>query len=124
MLACEYGRLEIVQYLIKDCGAKIQDQNKDGETPLDIAKKCKNRKVVAYLQSFMTEKSSSNVSPANEGSEIKDISNSVNNGTVSINNEEKVTNQVTATTTKEVRQFYLVLYIKFYFPWHLTSSSL
>lgn len=46
--AVERENLEMVKLLVNFCNAT--DKNVDGQTPLDIAKECKNKKIVRFLK--------------------------------------------------------------------------
>lgn len=50
-LACQEGHLEIVQYLVKDCGAEPHVRTSDGMTPLHAAAQMGHNSVIVWLVS-------------------------------------------------------------------------
>ncbi|KAI2661248.1 Espin [Labeo rohita] len=51
-LACQEGHLEVVQYLVKDCGAEPSIRANDGMTPLHAAAQMGHNTVIVWLMSF------------------------------------------------------------------------
>ncbi|TRY99447.1 hypothetical protein DNTS_022993 [Danionella cerebrum] len=51
-LACQEGHLEVVQYLVKDCGAEPRMRANDGMTPLHAAAQMGHNTVIVWLMSF------------------------------------------------------------------------
>lgn len=50
-LACQEGHLEVVQYLVKDCGAEPSIRANDGMTPLHAAAQMGHNTVIVWLAS-------------------------------------------------------------------------
>lgn len=48
-LACQEGHLEVVQYLVKDCGADPSIRANDGMTPLHAAAQMGHNTVIVWL---------------------------------------------------------------------------
>lgn len=48
-LACQEGHLEVVQYLVKDCGAEPSIRANDGMTPLHAAAQMGHNTVIVWL---------------------------------------------------------------------------
>lgn len=48
-LACQEGHLEVVQYLVKDCGADPSIRANDGMTPLHAASQMGHNTVIVWL---------------------------------------------------------------------------
>lgn len=48
-LACQEGHLEVVQYLVKDCGADPNIRANDGMTPLHAAAQMGHNTVIVWL---------------------------------------------------------------------------
>nr|XP_021137614.1 espin [Columba livia] len=53
-LACQEGHLEIIQYLVQDCGADPHARAHDGMTPLHAAAQMGHNTVIVWLMSFTT----------------------------------------------------------------------
>ncbi|KAK1786610.1 hypothetical protein P4O66_003053 [Electrophorus voltai] len=51
-LACQEGHLEVVQYLVKECGAEPSIRANDGMTPLHAAAQMGHNTVIVWLMSF------------------------------------------------------------------------
>jgi len=52
-LACQEGHLEVVQYLVKDCGAEPSIRANDGMTPLHAAAQMGHNTVIVWLVSWL-----------------------------------------------------------------------
>ncbi|XP_010563684.1 PREDICTED: espin [Haliaeetus leucocephalus] len=53
-LACQEGHLEIIQYLVQDCGADPHARAHDGMTPLHAAAQMGHNTIIVWLMSFTT----------------------------------------------------------------------
>jgi len=51
-IATKYGSNRILEYLISNTKVSVLERNKDGETPLTIAKFYKNQKAIDLLEKY------------------------------------------------------------------------
>ncbi|MGH0167209.1 UNVERIFIED_CONTAM: hypothetical protein FKN15_060312 [Acipenser sinensis] len=54
-LACQEGHMEVVQYLVKDCGAESQIRANDGMTPLHAAAQMGHNTVIVWLSTAFVQ---------------------------------------------------------------------